>query len=193
MVEDGVVVPTQGKWKLPIFFFFKDLRLALKMDSLGKEILLIVVPAAMAFAVDPIASLIDTIFIGRIGPVEIAAVGVSIAIFNQVSKVAIFPLVSITTSFVAEEETIERMNSEAIKVQDIEKSTVNKEEANESTRQDDFKFENLESGSTVKYEEKDVASEDGKLIYVLVLHHKEMLKFNIFSGFLVLLLIRFQS
>lgn len=30
--------------------------------------------------------------------------GISIAIFNQASKVAIFPLVSITTSFVAEEE-----------------------------------------------------------------------------------------
>ncbi|KAJ0948385.1 putative multi antimicrobial extrusion protein [Helianthus annuus] len=161
MAEDGVVVPTQGKWKLPIFVFFKDLRLVMKMDSLGKEILLIAVPAAMALAADPIASLIDTAFIGRIGPVEIAAVGVSIAIFNQVSKVAIFPLVSITTSFVAEEETIERMNSEAIKVQDTEKSTVNKGEANESTTQDDVKLENLENGSTVKYEAKDVASEDG--------------------------------
>lgn len=31
--------------------------------------------------------------------------GVSIAIFNQVSKIAIFPLVSVTTSFVAEEES----------------------------------------------------------------------------------------
>lgn len=39
------------------------------------------------------------------GPVELAAVGVSIALFNQVSRVAIFPLVSVTTSFVAEEDT----------------------------------------------------------------------------------------
>lgn len=37
---------------------------------------------------------------------ELAAVGVSIAIFNQVSKVAIYPLVSVTTSFVAEEDAI---------------------------------------------------------------------------------------
>lgn len=37
------------------------------------------------------------------GPVKLAAVGVSIAIFNQVSRIAIFPLVSVTTSFVAEE------------------------------------------------------------------------------------------
>ncbi|KAL0722820.1 hypothetical protein Bca4012_037419 [Brassica carinata] len=38
------------------------------------------------------------------GPIELAAVGVSIALFNQVSRIAIFPLVSITTSFVAEED-----------------------------------------------------------------------------------------
>lgn len=39
-----------------------------------------------------------------VGPVELAAVGVAIAVFNQVSKIAIFPLVSVTTSFVAEED-----------------------------------------------------------------------------------------
>lgn len=44
---------------------------------------------------------------------ELAAVGVSIAVFNQVSKVAIFPLVSVTTSFVAEEDATERLNTEA--------------------------------------------------------------------------------
>lgn len=32
--------------------------------------------------------------------------GVSIALFNQVSRIAIFPLVSVTTSFVAEEDTM---------------------------------------------------------------------------------------
>ncbi|KAK2637103.1 hypothetical protein Ddye_031895 [Dipteronia dyeriana] len=76
------------------------------MDPLGLEILRIAFPAALALAADPIASLIDTAFIGRLGPVEIAAVGVSIAIFNQASRITIFPLVSITTSFVAEEDTI---------------------------------------------------------------------------------------
>ena len=37
---------------------------------------------------------------------ELAAVGVSIALFNQISRIAIFPLVSVTTSFVAEEDTL---------------------------------------------------------------------------------------
>ncbi|KAJ9558440.1 hypothetical protein OSB04_013054 [Centaurea solstitialis] len=160
MAEGGVVLPTQRKWNLPILVFFKDLRLVLKMDTLGKEILLIAVPAAMALAADPIASLIDTAFIGRIGAVEIAAVGVSIAIFNQVSKVAIFPLVSITTSFVAEEESLERMNNEAIKLQNTEKGSTNKPETKELT-QDDVKLDNLENGSMEKNEKKELAPENG--------------------------------
>ncbi|KAH7570691.1 hypothetical protein ACOSQ2_019366 [Xanthoceras sorbifolium] len=98
-------------WKMPLFVFFKDARLVFKMDPLGLEILQIAFPAALALAADPVASLIDTAFIGRLGPVEIAAVGVSIAIFNQASRITIFPLVSITTSFVAEEETIGRVSN----------------------------------------------------------------------------------
>lgn len=41
---------------------------------------------------------------------QLAAAGVSIALLNQASRITIFPLVSITTSFVAEEDTIEKMN-----------------------------------------------------------------------------------
>lgn len=37
------------------------------MDSLGLEILRIAIPAALALAADPVASLIDTVFIGHIG------------------------------------------------------------------------------------------------------------------------------
>ncbi|MED6163565.1 hypothetical protein PIB30_081216 [Stylosanthes scabra] len=99
-----------NKWKLPLSVFFKDARLIFKMDSLAKEILGIAFPSALAVAADPIASLIDTAFIGHLGPVHLAAAGVSIALFNQASRITIFPLVSITTSFVAEEDTIERIN-----------------------------------------------------------------------------------
>lgn len=38
-----------------------------KLDELGSEIAQIAVPAALAMAADPIASLIDTAFIGQIG------------------------------------------------------------------------------------------------------------------------------
>ncbi|KAG7594830.1 Multi antimicrobial extrusion protein [Arabidopsis thaliana x Arabidopsis arenosa] len=88
----------------PLYILFSDFRSVLKLDELGLEIARIALPAALALTADPIASLVDTAFIGQIGPVELAAVGVSIALFNQVSRIAIFPLVSITTSFVAEED-----------------------------------------------------------------------------------------
>lgn len=37
------------------------------MDALGTEILRIAFPAALALAADPIASIIDTAFIGHLG------------------------------------------------------------------------------------------------------------------------------
>lgn len=68
------------------------------------------------------------------GPVQIAAVGVSIAVFNQASKVTIFPLVSITTSFVAEENTVKKMSDEQRKSDDMEKGSTFK---NKDTKADD--------------------------------------------------------
>lgn len=44
-----------------------DSRSIFKLDILGWEILGIAFPAALAVAADPIASLIDTAFIGHIG------------------------------------------------------------------------------------------------------------------------------
>ncbi|XP_065871989.1 protein DETOXIFICATION 43-like [Euphorbia lathyris] len=115
MAENGALqLATTRKWRIPLLIFFKDARNVFKMDEIGVEILRIAVPAAMALAADPVASLIDTAFIGHLGAVEIAAVGVSIAIFNQASKVTILPLVNITTSFVAEEDTFQR-NDQAAK------------------------------------------------------------------------------
>lgn len=61
---------------------------------------------------------------------EIAAVGVSIAIFNQVSKVCIYPLVSVTTSFVAEEDAIISKYLEENSSQDLEKAPVDSEASN---------------------------------------------------------------
>lgn len=38
-----------------------------KLDELGSEIARIAIPAALALAADPLASLVDTAFIGQIG------------------------------------------------------------------------------------------------------------------------------
>ncbi|XP_073264730.1 protein DETOXIFICATION 42-like [Populus alba] len=51
---------------MPLSVFFRDARLVFKKDELGSEIIRIALPAAMALAADPIASLIDTAFIGRL-------------------------------------------------------------------------------------------------------------------------------
>ncbi|XP_061368217.1 protein DETOXIFICATION 43-like [Gastrolobium bilobum] len=118
----------KNKWKLPLLVFFKDARLVFKMDSLAKEILGIAFPAALAVTADPIASLIDTAFIGHLGPVVLAAAGVSIALFNQASTITIFPLVSITTSFVAEEDTIDKINTSAAEKQIAENVMANSNE-----------------------------------------------------------------
>ena len=75
------------------------------------------------------------------GPVELAAVGVSIALFNQVSRIAIFPLVSVTTSFVAEEDAIGSVSHEA---QDCE---------------------HLETGSTTNGEDKELIPKNGILSF----------------------------
>ncbi|KAI4386253.1 hypothetical protein MLD38_004199 [Melastoma candidum] len=110
--EDGEFT-SAGERTVPISVLFDKVRDVFKFDSLGREIAGIALPAALALTADPIASLVDTAFIGQIGPVELAAVGVAIVLFNQVSRIAIFPLVSITTSFVAEEDAVSCMKLES--------------------------------------------------------------------------------
>ena len=44
--------------------FFRE---GLKVDELGLEILSITLPAALALAADPLASLVDTAFVGHLG------------------------------------------------------------------------------------------------------------------------------
>lgn len=120
MSEEDDPYPSWDKTRTPIRIFFKDARHVFKLDELGREIAQIALPAALALAADPVASLVDTAFIGQIGSVELAAVGVAIALFNQVSRIAIFPLVSVTTSFVAEEDTIGSLSNEAEDSNDME-------------------------------------------------------------------------
>ncbi|KAK4760040.1 hypothetical protein SAY87_023171 [Trapa incisa] len=156
MADGSVPSSSTGKWKMPIFIFFRDARLVFKMDALGLEILRIAFPAALALAADPVASLIDTAFIGRLGPVELAAVGVSIAIFNQASRITIFPLVSITTSFVAEEETVGRLDSEPTDDAKADREPQEKKELLEAVP-DDVGVENLETIDPIPHDDSNTA------------------------------------
>ncbi|WOH13548.1 hypothetical protein DCAR_0833058 [Daucus carota subsp. sativus] len=67
------------------------------------ELITLSLPAILGQAIDPFAQLMETAFIGRLGPVELASAGVSISIFNIVSKLFNIPLLSVATSFVAED------------------------------------------------------------------------------------------
>ncbi|CAL5388861.1 unnamed protein product [Camellia sinensis] len=84
----------------------RRLRDGFKVDALGLEILSIALPAALVLAADPIASLVDTAFVGHLGSVELAAIGVSVSVVNLVSKLFNVPLLNVTTSFVAEEQAL---------------------------------------------------------------------------------------
>ncbi|KAL8090166.1 protein DETOXIFICATION 45, chloroplastic-like [Apium graveolens] len=67
------------------------------------ELITLSLPAILGQAIDPFAQLMETAFIGRLGPVELASAGVSMSIFNIVSKLFNIPLLSVATSFVAED------------------------------------------------------------------------------------------
>ncbi|KAJ4842848.1 Protein DETOXIFICATION 44, chloroplastic [Turnera subulata] len=89
-----------------VYTLLNRFRYGFTLDDVGTEILSIALPAALALAADPITSLVDTAFVGHIGSVELAAVGVSVSVFNLVSKLLNVPLLNVTTSFVAEEQAL---------------------------------------------------------------------------------------
>uniref|UniRef100_A0A0D9XN85 Protein DETOXIFICATION n=1 Tax=Leersia perrieri TaxID=77586 RepID=A0A0D9XN85_9ORYZ len=84
-----------------------DVRGWFMLDEIGMDIINIALPAALALAADPITALIDTAFVGHIGSAQLAAVGVSLSIFNLVSKLLNVPLLNVTTSFVAEQQALD--------------------------------------------------------------------------------------
>ncbi|GLT27920.1 hypothetical protein SLA2020_028860 [Shorea laevis] len=68
-----------------------------------RELVKLALPAIAGQAIDPLSQLMETAYIGRLSPVALASAGVSISIFNIVSKLFNIPLLSVATSFVAED------------------------------------------------------------------------------------------
>ncbi|TQD95063.1 hypothetical protein C1H46_019331 [Malus baccata] len=67
------------------------------------ELLMLSLPAILGQAIDPLAQLMETAYIGNLGSVELASAGISMNIFNYISKIFNIPLLSVATSFVAED------------------------------------------------------------------------------------------
>ncbi|KAK3014052.1 hypothetical protein RJ639_008046 [Escallonia herrerae] len=72
-------------------------------QSVQTELLMLSLPAIAGQAIEPLAQLMETAYIGKLGSLELASAGVSISIFNIISKVFNIPLLSVATSFVAED------------------------------------------------------------------------------------------
>ncbi|MCO5587383.1 hypothetical protein L7F22_041332 [Adiantum nelumboides] len=79
---------------------------AREASKFGREIWSLAMPAVATQAIEPMAQLMETAYIGRLGSVELAAVGVSVQVFNLVAKIFNVPLLSTTTSFVAEDDAL---------------------------------------------------------------------------------------
>ncbi|XP_021645038.2 protein DETOXIFICATION 45, chloroplastic [Hevea brasiliensis] len=75
------------------------------------EVIMLSIPATAGQAIEPLAQLMETAYVGRLGPLELASAGLSMSIFNIISKVFNIPLLSVATSFVAED--ISRNDSES--------------------------------------------------------------------------------
>ncbi|XP_022928217.1 protein DETOXIFICATION 45, chloroplastic-like [Cucurbita moschata] len=71
--------------------------------NVKRELLALCVPAIAGQAIEPFAQLMETAYIGRLGALELASAGISMNIFNYISKVFNIPLLSVATSFVAED------------------------------------------------------------------------------------------
>lgn len=59
------------------------------------------IPTIATLAADPIASLVDTAFIGHLGSVQLAGVGIAISVYSTITKLFNVPLLSVATSSVA--------------------------------------------------------------------------------------------
>ncbi|XP_075074341.1 protein DETOXIFICATION 45, chloroplastic isoform X1 [Nicotiana tabacum] len=74
-----------------------------RSSEVRRELVMLSLPAIAGQAIDPLVQLMETAYIGRLGSVELASAGVSISVFNIISKLFNVPLLSVATSFVAED------------------------------------------------------------------------------------------
>ncbi|GMQ07548.1 hypothetical protein CsSME_00051698 [Camellia sinensis var. sinensis] len=73
------------------------------VQNVKQELIMLSLPAIAGQAIEPLAQLMETAYIGRLGSVELASAGVSMSIFNIISKLFNIPLLSVATSFVTED------------------------------------------------------------------------------------------
>ncbi|KAI3843090.1 hypothetical protein MKX03_018345 [Papaver bracteatum] len=105
---DNVIPPNHSK--NGTYYFAKSSIRKSNRPSVVQELLALSLPAIGGQAFDPLAQLMETAYIGSFGPLELASAGVSVTIFNVISKLFNIPLVGVATSFVAEDISKNAMN-----------------------------------------------------------------------------------
>ncbi|MCH98599.1 MATE efflux family protein 1-like, partial [Trifolium medium] len=90
---------------------------------------------------------------------------VSIALFNQASRIAIFPLVSVTTSFVAEEDTLSGASSQAEENGCLEAATPPDAETKEFLPQKNFVAESFDIVKDVEQKRRHIPSASSALFF----------------------------
>jgi hypothetical protein len=68
---------------------------------LDRDFAAVALPAFVSLAADPIASMVDAIYVARLGPVEQAAMGIAISAQFSIAKLYNDPLLKTSTSLVA--------------------------------------------------------------------------------------------
>lgn len=81
-----------------------DENVAILKRSLSKEFLAIGIPALVQLAAEPLASLVDTAYLGRLGPEVLGGAGVAISAQYAVSKLYNDPLLRTSISLVASQD-----------------------------------------------------------------------------------------
>ena len=78
-------------------------RTALRDTTYDSDIFAIAVPAFFALATDPIASIVDSVWIGRAaGAIPLAGSGIAVAVLGVITKLFNSPLLAVTTSVIAD-------------------------------------------------------------------------------------------
>ena len=70
-------------------------------DNIDKQMATIALPAFVSLAADPLASMVDALYIGRLDPSNQAGMGISISAHYSISKLYNDPLLKTSTSLVA--------------------------------------------------------------------------------------------
>ncbi|KAI3873488.1 hypothetical protein MKW98_008140 [Papaver atlanticum] len=109
MEESASVLPPNNS-KKGTYKFVKSSIKKSNCLSVLQELFALSLPAIGGQAFDPLAQLMETAYIGCFGPLELASAGVSVSIFNIISKLFNIPLLGVATSFVAEDISKNAMN-----------------------------------------------------------------------------------